>query len=325
MMRVIRSAWLTIIPWWARLPLSFGRHSTVTIRDLATTPRDYVDAWRFAVWAAALCAIAGLLGAPHPAWWWRRRRATAMTRLIAALMASSRVRVRDVVYHVDTTRSELYTFQEVYGLGVYDRVPRFLPRPGWLVVDVGANIGVFAAQAATRGARVHAFEPNPGTYARLLRTVCANKLHVTARPVAVGAQRGWATLTSYEASTPLGTIVTGGWAALTSHEASTPLDTVVTAGAGLPVPVVTLDEELADVPHIDLLKIDTEGSEADVLRGASQVLRRTDRIVAKYHSETLLDAIWSLLTPHGFKEVATFDDGGVGIIYAERDILLYHT
>jgi len=300
--RVIRSAWLTIIPWWVRLPLSFGRHSTVTIRDLATTPRDYVEAWRLTVWAMAVCAIAGLLGVPHPAWWWRRTRATAVTRLLAALMAHSRVRVRDVVYHVDTRRSELYTFQEVYGLGQYDRVPRFLPRPGGLVVDVGANIGVFTARAATRGARVHAFEPNPGPYDRLLRTVRANKLHVnvTARPVAVGARRGWATLTSHEASTPLGTIVT--------------------TGAGLPVPVVTLDEELADVPHIDLLKIDTEGSEVDILRGATQVLRRTDRVVVEYHSETLLGEVRSILTSHGFKEVTAFGDG-VGIIYAERDIL----
>ncbi len=296
----IRSAWLTMVPWWARLPFSFGRQSTVTIRDLANTPRDYVEAWRLTVWAGALCAIAGFLGAPHPAWWWGQRRATALTRLLAALMTHSRVRVRDIVYHVDTSRSELYTFQEIYGLGHYDHVPRFLPRPGWVVVDVGANIGVFTAYAATRGARVRAFEPNPGPYNRLLRTVRANKLHVTARPVAVGAWRGWATLTSHEASTPLGTIVA--------------------TGAGLPVLVVTLDEELADVPHINLMKIDTEGSEADILRGAAQVLRRTDHVVAEYHSETLLGELRSLLTSHGFKEVTAFGDG-VGIIYAERDIL----
>ncbi len=301
MTRVIRSAWLTLIPWWVRLPLSFGRHSTVTIRDLATTPRDYVEAWRFTVWAAALCAIAGLLRVPHSAWPWKRRRATAVTRFVAALMARSRVRVRDVVYHVDTGRFELYTFHEVYGLGHYDHVPRFLPRPGWLVVDVGANIGVFTALAATRGARVHAFEPNPGPYDRLLRTVRANKLHanVAARPVAVGARRGWATLTSHEASTPLGTIMT--------------------AGAGLPVLVVTLDEELADVPHIDLLKIDTEGSEADILRGAPQVLRRTDRAMIEYHSDALLAEVRSILTSYGFKEVTAFGDG-VGMMYAERDI-----
>lgn len=302
MTRVIRSAWLTIVPWWVRLPFSFGRHSTVAIRDLATTPRDCGEAWRFTVWATALCAIAGLLRVPHSAWPWSRRRATAVTRLVAALMARSRVRVRDIVYHVDTSRFELYTFQEVYGLGHYDRVPRFLPRRGWLVVDVGTNIGVFTALAATRGARVRAFEPNPGPYERLLRTVRANKLqaNVTARPVAVGARRGRATLTSHEASTPLGTIMV--------------------AGAGLPVPVVTLDDELANVPHVDLLKIDTEGSEVDILRGATQVLRRTDRIMVEYHSETLLGEVRSLLTSHGFKEVTAFGEG-VGIMYAERDSL----
>ncbi len=294
--RLNRPAWRKHGPWWARRALGFGWDSTAPLRQLAATPRDYVEAWRVAVWTTTLCAVAGLLGVPHPSW--SRRRATALTRLVAALMARSRVRVRNLVYYVDTRRSELYTFQEVYEMGVYDRVPNFLPRSDWLVVDVGANIGVFASRAAMLGARVRAFEPNHGPYTRLLQTMRANGLQVTARPVAVGARRGWARLTGDEVSTTTGAI------ALT--------------GAGLPVPVVTLDEELADVPHVDLLKIDTEGGEADVLRGATRVLRRTARIVAEYHSETLLAEIRALLIAQGFNEVAAFEDGETGIMYAER-------
>ncbi len=296
--RLNRPAWRKNGPWWMRRALGFGWDSTAPLRHLATTPRECVEAWRVAVWTATLCAVAGLLGVPHPSW--SRRRATTLTRLVAALMARSRVRVRNTVYYVDTRRSELYTFQEVYEMGVYDRVASFVPRSGWLVVDVGANIGVFASRAAMLGARVRAFEPNHGPYARLLQTMRANGLQVTARPVAVGARRGWATLTGDEVSTTTGAIAP--------------------TGTGLRVPVVTLDEELADVPHVDLLKIDTEGGEADVLRGAIQVLRRTTRVVAEYHSEALLAEIRSLLIAQGFKEIAAFGDGETGILYAERPL-----
>ena len=38
---------------------------------------------------------------------------------------------------------------------------------GDCVLDVGANIGLFALEAARRGAQVHAFEPMPATFAAL--------------------------------------------------------------------------------------------------------------------------------------------------------------
>ena len=43
------------------------------------------------------------------------------------------------------------------------------------------------------------------------------------------------------------------------------------SGAGQPVPVISLDA--LHLPACDLLKIDVEGMEAEVIRGADQVLR----------------------------------------------------
>ncbi len=40
------------------------------------------------------------------------------------------------------------------------------------------------------------------------------------------------------------------------------------------VPVVTLDEELKEIPFIDVLKIDTEGADTWVLEGAQELLRQ---------------------------------------------------
>ena len=50
-------------------------------------------------------------------------------------------------------------------------------RPGEVLVDVGANVGMYTVWAArTRGARVYAFEPESLNYALLNRNNVANKL-----------------------------------------------------------------------------------------------------------------------------------------------------
>ncbi len=45
-------------------------------------------------------------------------------------------------------------------------------------------------------------------------------------------------------------------------------------GADITVPVVTLDDQLKDMPFIEVLKIDTEGADTWVLEGATSLLRQ---------------------------------------------------
>jgi FkbM family methyltransferase len=54
-----------------------------------------------------------------------------------------------------------------------------------------------------------------------------------------------------------------GWGGLVQGDAES---------AEVSVPVVTLDEELKDVPFVDVLKIDTEGADTWVLEGARDLL-----------------------------------------------------
>jgi FkbM family methyltransferase len=53
------------------------------------------------------------------------------------------------------------------------------------------------------------------------------------------------------------------------------------------VAVVRLDDGLADVARLRLLKIDVEGFEAAVLRGARQVLRRCDAVLIEINPTAL--------------------------------------
>jgi FkbM family methyltransferase len=123
-------------------------------------------------------------------------------------------------------------------------------------LDVGANWGYFALLvAATPGfaGRVHAFEPNPGSRADLTAAVAAAELDdiVTCHGLALGDTDGTANFSG------------GG-------DFRTGLAGLSETGPGLTVRVRRLDE--LGLPPPTCLKLDVEGSEAAVLRGAAQVL-----------------------------------------------------
>ncbi len=79
------------------------------------------------------------------------------------------VHLRGTRYRVRVRNAELYPHLEVVHFGVYSLRPGFEPRPGRLVVDVGANIGVFTILHG-RTSSVVAIEPNPDTARRLRPT-----------------------------------------------------------------------------------------------------------------------------------------------------------
>lgn len=123
--------------------------------------------------------------------------------------------------------------------------------PGGLAVDVGAHVGnhtLWFAQVC--GMRVLALEPNPDTYQRLLRNLALNFCEARALPVAAGAKNGRGTL-------------------FPGRAGNTGTASVARDGRG-GVPIVPLDD-LAE--QADLIKIDTEGSAVEVLRGATRLLR----------------------------------------------------
>ena len=135
------------------------------------------------------------------------------------------------------------------------------------VVDVGANEGDYssAVLGANKNARVFAFEPHPETYERLSSRL-SSAGNVVATNAACGSAPG--NLVLYDHAESAGT------AHASLHRG---VMERIHKGASIQhvVNVTTLDQFAADhgISLIHLLKIDTEGYELEVLKGAAGLLR----------------------------------------------------
>lgn len=166
------------------------------------------------------------------------------------------------------------------------------PRPPRVVFDVGASYGLHALRFLVHGARVVAFEPNPECH-RWFRALCAaNGVACELEPVAVGDRPDRAVLAFPEGRTYLGTVVPdvrGAWRGA--------------AVRTLTVPQVALDAVVAKLGVVpDLVKIDTEGAELAVLRGAVDILRIAQPTVVfeAWHDVEVRRQLWAILDGHGY-------------------------
>ncbi len=166
----------------------------------------------------------------------------------------------------------------IFDLAVSEALARLIS-PGDTVIDAGANVGymtVLAALAAGPRGRVLAFEPHPELFAVLQRNVAAARdefaiAHTELHETALGATTGSAHLqcpVEFASNDGLGRI------------ASTPEP----AGGTLTVRMQTLDTALGN-RRAAVLKLDVEGAEAQVLRGAAGALgdRRIAHVVFEDH------------------------------------------
>ena len=229
-----------------------------------------------------------------------------------AAHAETDLSLQGLKFRVGLRGAQTYALKEICLDRVYEKAFDFVPRHGWIVFDVGANVGIFTAQQASRGAHVYAFEPNPNCYERLRKTIANNRLdeRVTAFNCAVGSACCTGQLVVSVGMTTQGFVLPSGKPANTNINGPT-------------VSITTLDDVVKSygVEQIDLLKMDVEGGEVEVLRGATRTLKLVCRVVLEYHSRELLTQVDTLLSDTGFTIILQDDlypDSSQGILYATR-------
>ena len=159
------------------------------------------------------------------------------------------------------------------------------------VVDVGANIGALTVLFATRchKGRVFAIEPQVFAFHMLCANIVTNSL-IHAMPINCAAGSECKTI-SVPCMDPLRTNNFGG------------LDIRVDA-PGMPVQMITVDS--LGLQKCDLIKIDVEGMEPDVLRGAVKTIEKfrpllyveADRPDSREETIELIESFGYDMEPH---------------------------
>lgn len=190
------------------------------------------------------------------------------------------------------------------------RESRFLKRllqPGMVFLDVGANVGYYSLLAATRiapGGAVHAFEPVAAQHAALCANLRLNHLeHVTVNRLIVSETRG--TMEIHIGDHDNSGVASVGIAGSGNSKTET-------------VDAISLDDYIREqrLPKVDVVKIDVEGHEPNVLRGALVLLRTfrpmlllevKDRLLRQTGSSAA--QVYDLLAREGYTPYAAGTDG----------------
>lgn len=155
-----------------------------------------------------------------------------------------------------------------------------------LYVDVGASTGWFAIPVALTNREVVAVECNSRSFARLLENAEINHVRLEAHRVAASDHQGQATF-HFNPRLPL----TSGGSLIASAGARRAAETVNTD---------TLDNLVGD-RQVAFLKVDVEGYEMAVLRGAETVINRERPfMVLEANTDAHFDALDRWLKDHSY-------------------------
>jgi len=206
--------------------------------------------------------------------------------------------------------------QRTMWLGLFEpsesRLVSELLQPGDVFVDVGAHVGWFttiAARQVTSGGQVIACEPYPENATSLRKNLALNKMqNVLVVESALGSRAGTIRLRKGSDS---GSVTALDWS----------------TGDAEDVPMTTLDEITSAIAAIKLLKIDVEGWEPQVLRGAVETLKRSANVLIEINRPALQEAASSpeelldLLRGNGLTSFVTVGQTGFRRLHRDNRVV----
>jgi FkbM family methyltransferase len=145
---------------------------------------------------------------------------------------------------------------------------------GDLVVDLGANVGLFSECCLDRGAKVFAYEPNPVAASELARRL-GNHPNLTLHQSAVASTNGRIKLYfhKHHAIHPLHL----------SESSSIYADKKNVSGEYKIVECTSISSIIDSLPHIKLIKIDIEGAEYEISDFIIKEINKIDHVVMETH------------------------------------------
>ena len=178
-------------------------------------------------------------------------------------------------------------------------------KPNGVLLDVGANIGQYSLLACKLmgdSGKIYAFEPSADVRVRLQKNIALNSFStIEVVPCAVAASRG--TMKFYPAHQE-------GNQGVGSLMPAQAFRSEIRATEGVDVDVVSVDGfcEERGIDRVDILKIDVEGYDLEVLKGAEEVMRRNPEMLIMSEVEPLnLEQLgatakdfYAFMASHGF-------------------------
>jgi len=233
-----------------------------------------------------------------------------INHVLMKLIPSKKIKVRLVLvqlrpeyrFWVNLFSKELYAFTEIFIENTYSYKELFESSNNIIIFDVGANIGLYSIKQAfhSKNSSIYAFEPSKISFNTFKKNIYENGLNnIKIFNICVGETSKLIKFYDSQSS-------------VNSHIANQNDD-------GYQIKMESLDNiiDFEKIIKIDIIKIDTEGYEVNILKGAlNKALDITESIVLELHYEGEEDEIDSILLPKKFKKLTKTNDM---IFYAKHD------
>jgi FkbM family methyltransferase len=192
--------------------------------------------------------------------------------------------------------TDMIVIKEIWEENVYE-VSDWRYNNGGVVVDIGANIGSFSIYSAEKGATVYAVEPEPNNLQELKNNIKLNSMQdqVYVLPYGISDYKGTAIISDM-----------GGGSTIKDESVD---------GTEIEIMSLNIMFDLYHIKDVDVLKIDVEGSEVEIILGASKDnLNKCKYITMEFDIRTgsrMGDIVKKLSETHHVRTMGSWERGGM--------------